>query len=68
MGRNKHHRKKLQDAAYTKSNFKTLHINNVGETNAQNILVPNRRRRILPEVVLVRRWVIGVLGIWRGEG
>jgi hypothetical protein len=30
--------------------------------------VPDRRRRILPEVVLVRRWVIGVLGIWRGEG
>jgi hypothetical protein len=30
--------------------------------------VPDRRRRILPEVVFVRRWVIGVLGIWRGEG
>ncbi len=30
--------------------------------------VPDRRRRILPEVVLVRRGVIGVLGIWRGEG
>jgi hypothetical protein len=30
--------------------------------------VPDRRRRIVPEVVLVRRWVIGVLGIWRGEG
>ncbi len=30
--------------------------------------VPDRRRRILPEVVLVRRWVVGVLGIWRGEG
>jgi hypothetical protein len=30
--------------------------------------VPDRRRRILPEVVLVRRWAIGVLGIWRGEG
>jgi hypothetical protein len=27
--------------------------------------VPDRRRRIIPEVVLVRRWVIG---IWRGEG
>jgi hypothetical protein len=31
-------------------------------------VVPDRRRRIVPEVVLVRRWVIGVLGIWRGEG
>jgi hypothetical protein len=30
--------------------------------------VPDRRRRIVPEVVLVRRWVIGVLGIWKGEG
>jgi hypothetical protein len=30
--------------------------------------VPDRRRRILPEVVLVRRWVIGVPGIWRGKG
>jgi hypothetical protein len=30
--------------------------------------VPDRRRRIIPEVVLVRRGVIGVLGIWRGEG
>jgi hypothetical protein len=29
--------------------------------------VPDRRRRIIPEVVLVRRWVIGVLGIWRGR-
>jgi hypothetical protein len=30
--------------------------------------VPDRRRRILLKVVLVRRWVIWVLGIWRGEG
>ncbi len=29
--------------------------------------VPDRRRRIVPEVVLVRRGVIGVLGIWRGR-
>ncbi len=29
--------------------------------------VPDRRCRFLPEVVLVRRWVIGVLGIWRGR-
>jgi hypothetical protein len=30
--------------------------------------VPDRRCRIQLEVVFVRRWVIGVLGIWRGEG
>jgi hypothetical protein len=28
----------------------------------------DRRRRILPEVVLVRRWVNEFLGIGRGEG
>ncbi len=32
------------------------------------IIVPDRRLQIVPEVVLVRRWIIGVLGIWRGEG
>jgi hypothetical protein len=32
------------------------------------LTVLDRRCRILPEVVLVRRWVTGVLGIWRGEG
>ncbi len=32
------------------------------------MLVPDRRHRILLEVVLVRRWVTWVLGIWRGEG
>ncbi len=31
------------------------------------VLVPDRRHRN-PEVVLVRRWVTWVLGIWRGEG
>jgi hypothetical protein len=31
-------------------------------------IVPDRRSRIVPEVVLVRRWAVGVLGIWRGEG
>jgi hypothetical protein len=31
-------------------------------------IVPDRRRRIIPEVVSVRRWAVGVLGIWRGEG
>ncbi len=30
--------------------------------------VPDRRRRVVPEVVLVRRWAVGVLGIWKGEG
>ncbi len=32
------------------------------------VIVPDRRRRVLPEVVFVRHWAIGVLGIWRGEG
>jgi hypothetical protein len=27
--------------------------------------VPDRRIRNIPEVVLVRRWAVGVLGIWR---
>jgi hypothetical protein len=31
-------------------------------------IVPDRRPRIVPEVVIVRRWAVGVLGIWRGEG
>jgi hypothetical protein len=30
--------------------------------------VPDRRSQIIPEVVLVRRWAVGVLGNWRGEG
>ncbi len=30
--------------------------------------VPDRRRRIIPEVILVRHWATGVLGIWKGEG
>ena len=30
--------------------------------------VPDRRSRNIPEVVLVRRWAVRVLGIWRGEG
>jgi hypothetical protein len=32
------------------------------------ISVPDRRRRIIPEVVVVGRWAVRVLGIWRGEG
>jgi hypothetical protein len=31
-------------------------------------IVPDRRCRVVPEVVLVRRRVFGVLGIWKGEG
>jgi hypothetical protein len=34
----------------------------------RGVVVPDRRHWIIPEVVLVRRWVIGVLGIWKGEG
>ncbi len=30
--------------------------------------VPDRRSRIIPEVVLVSCWAVRVLGIWRGEG
>jgi hypothetical protein len=30
--------------------------------------VPDRKSRNIPEVVLVRHWAVGVLGIWRGEG
>ncbi len=29
--------------------------------------VPDRRVRNIPEVILVRRWAVGVLGIWRGR-
>ncbi len=36
--------------------------------NGTTTTVPDRRRRIIPEVVLVRRWAVGVLGIRRGEG
>ncbi len=34
----------------------------------QGVTVPDRRRRTVPEVVVVRHWAVGVLGIWRGEG
>ncbi len=33
-----------------------------------NLIVPDRRRRILLKVVSVRRWENWVLGIWRGVG
>jgi hypothetical protein len=32
------------------------------------LLFPTKRCRVVPEVVLVRRRVNGVLGIWKGEG
>ncbi len=38
------------------------------DSTVQTVIVPDRRSRIIPEVVLVRRWAVGVLGIWRGEG
>jgi hypothetical protein len=41
-----------------------LHIE---DNYLQKSIVPDRRCRIL-KVVLVRRWVTWVLGIWRGEG
>jgi hypothetical protein len=36
-------------------------------SDSLHVTVPDRRSRIIPEVVLVRRWAVGVLGIWRGE-
>ncbi len=30
------------------------------------VSVPVSKSRNIPEVVLVRRWAVGVLGIWRG--
>ncbi len=39
----------------------------VNYTKYMPIFVPDRRRRIL-EVVIVRRLITWVLGIWRGEG
>jgi hypothetical protein len=41
-------------------------VNKVIKIDAEQT-VPDRRRRILPEVVLVRRWVVGVLGIRGGR-
>jgi hypothetical protein len=35
---------------------------------SSSISVPDRRCRVVPEVVLVRRGVFGVLEIWKGEG
>ncbi len=29
------------------------------------VVVPDNKSRNIPEVVLVRRWVVGVLGIWK---
>jgi hypothetical protein len=31
-----------------------------------NITVPDSESRNIPEVVIVRRWAVGVLGIWKG--
>jgi hypothetical protein len=31
------------------------------------INVPDNKSRNIPEVVLVRRWAVGVLGIWKGR-
>ncbi len=32
------------------------------------VIVPDNKSLNIPEVVLVRRWAVGVLGIWKGEG
>ncbi len=31
-------------------------------------IVPDNKSRNIPEVVLVRRWAVGVLGIWKKGG
>ncbi len=33
--------------------------------NVMYITVPNSKSRNIPEVVFVRRWAVGILGIWR---
>jgi hypothetical protein len=30
------------------------------------VIVPYSKRRNIPEVVVVRRWAVRVLGIWKG--
>ena len=30
------------------------------------IIVPDSKSRNIPEVVVVRRWAVGILGFWRG--
>ncbi len=37
----------------------------MGFSVAGNVIVPDNKSRNIPEVVLVRRWAVGVLGIWR---
>jgi hypothetical protein len=32
----------------------------------QNHTVPDSKSRNIPEFVLVRRWAVGILGIWKG--
>ncbi len=36
------------------------------DNNNKVVFVPVSKSRNIPEVVLVRRWAVGVLGIWRG--
>jgi hypothetical protein len=31
-----------------------------------SVSVPDSKSRNIPEVVIVRRWAVGVLGIWKG--
>ncbi len=39
---------------------------NVSTLGQSVVFVPDSKSRNIPEVVLVRRWVVGILGIWRG--
>jgi hypothetical protein len=31
-----------------------------------DVIVPDSKSRNIPEVVIVGRWAVGVLGIWKG--
>jgi hypothetical protein len=35
-------------------------------THPDDVIVPDSKSRNIPEVVLVRRWAVGILGIWKG--
>jgi hypothetical protein len=45
-------------------NKSTLHV--ISGVRSSSQAVPVSKSRNIPEVVLVKRWAVGVLGIWRG--
>jgi hypothetical protein len=58
----------LQEAIEQEPLFKEQATQFVQHKIAQVQTVPDNKSRNIPEVVLVRRWAVGVLRIWRGEG